>query len=66
MRAVGVGEEVVRLERPALAVAVLRRNVARGGGVEEVQPTVPVGVVDELVDVLVLRVGVGILRTADR
>ena len=68
MRVRGVGEEVVRLGRPGLLFIVQRLQVARGRRVEGVHghlATVAEGVVqarvdvlDELVEVLVPRVGV--------
>ena len=62
MRAVCIRKEIVRLERPALAVTVLRSDVVRGRRVEEVEAAVLVGVMDQLVDVFVLRVRIRVLQ----
>lgn len=55
VRAISIWEEIIRFEGPGLLVAVLGSHIASGRRVEEIQPPVRVvGVVDQLVNVLVL------------
>lgn len=56
-RAVSIREEVISLERPRVVVAVLDGHILCGSGVEGIDATILIQVVDQLIHVLVILVG---------
>mmetsp|Transcript_15528 Transcript_15528/g.24356 ORF Transcript_15528/g.24356 Transcript_15528/m.24356 type:complete len:226 (+) Transcript_15528:1744-2421(+) len=59
---VRVGEVIIVLDAPRQVSSVLGVGVFLGGRIEKVDSAVEVSVVDELVEVLVPRLGVGVLE----